>query len=311
MLLIGWGRRGAERRCRVQKISDARQATGRRGAPLRGVLRVVVADSNWVVRRGLRSVLEDLLPVVVAEARTSMEALAVVGRIRPDALLLVLPRSPRDRLRLLPDLAASTRVVVLADAADLPLVAAALRCGAVAFLVHGEYTTAGLLRTVLEARPERVHLSPSADFGAELTEAMPVGSPGFAGAALGSRLSDREREIMGYISRGLSNRQIAAALQLTEKTIKNHVNRIFPKLAISSRAQAIVLWLSGGMATVEQFRPARNGESVADASCAEGLPADQEDFVVQSRLGPNLDAVSRTQRTKVHGNYQAGLQRLL
>jgi DNA-binding NarL/FixJ family response regulator len=230
------------------------------------VLRVVVADSNWVVRRGLRSVLEDLLPVVVAEARTSMEALAVVGRIRPDALLLVLPRPPHDPLRLLPDLAASTRVVVLADAADLPLVAAALRCGAVAFLVHGEYTTAGLLRAVLEARPERVHLSPSADFGAELTEAMPVGSPGFAGAAFGSRLSDREREIMSYISRGLSNHQIAAALQLTEKTVKNHVNRIFPKLAVSSRAQAIVLWLSGGMATVEQLRPARNGESVADAS---------------------------------------------
>jgi DNA-binding NarL/FixJ family response regulator len=111
-----------------------------------------------------------------------------------------------------------------------------------------------------------VHVSPSADFGAELMEATPVGSTRFAGPAFGSPLSDREREVMGHIARGLSNRQIAAALDLTEKTLKNHVNRIFPKLAVSSRAQAIVLWLSGGMAAVGQQRPAHDAGSIAAAS---------------------------------------------
>jgi len=73
---------------------------------------------------------------------------------------------------------------------------------------------------------------------------MPIGSSRFVGPASGSLLSDREREVMGHIARGLSNRQIAAVLNLTEKTVKNYVNRIFAKLAVSSRAQAIVLWLS-------------------------------------------------------------------
>jgi DNA-binding NarL/FixJ family response regulator len=120
----------------------------------------------------------------------------------------------------------------------------ALQGGAAAFLVHGEYTTGDLLSAVVGARRDHVHLSPSAVFAARLTEGMPVRPTPFAGPAPGSLLSDREREVMDHIARGLSNRQIAAVLSLTEKTVKNYVNRIFAKLAVSSRARAIVRWLS-------------------------------------------------------------------
>jgi DNA-binding NarL/FixJ family response regulator len=111
-----------------------------------------------------------------------------------------------------------------------------------------------------------VHLSPSAVFGVRLTEAMPVGPGRRAGPGVGSLLSDREREVMGHIACGRSNRQIAAVLHLTEKTVKNYVNRIFAKLVVSSRAQAIVLWLSDSPAVMGQQRPAGGAASIPEAS---------------------------------------------
>jgi DNA-binding NarL/FixJ family response regulator len=72
-------------------------------------------------------------------------------------------------------------------------------------------------------------------------------------------LSPREGEVMDLVSEGLTNRQIASRCFLSEKTVKNHVNRIFAKLAVTSRAEAVSLWLRPGPAPGGPVGPARLG----------------------------------------------------
>jgi DNA-binding NarL/FixJ family response regulator len=218
---------------------------GSSASPAGRTVRVVVADRNWVFRHGLRSVLENARPVrVVAEATSSPETLAVVRHLRPDALLLTVTRGAGDQLDTLPIIARLTRVVAFAGTADCRLITSALAAGVTAFLVHGEYSTGDLYRAVLDSRASRPHLSPSAAVWAHTSFGRLSEPQQAVGMQPGSQLSQREREIMDHIARGMSNGEIACLLHLREKTVKNHVNRIFAKLCVSSRAQAIVLWLS-------------------------------------------------------------------
>lgn len=208
-------------------------------------LDVVVADSDPILRRGLRSVIEEWLLARVVDARTGSEAAAAVARTRPDVLVLDVRTPPCDRLAVLPALAGVTRVVVLAQAGDPRLVAQAIQQGAVAFLVHGEYTTDELLRAIVEARRGHPHLTASAASVRRTMRDLPPASEPPIDATPRARLSRREAEVMDHIARGLSNPDIAEVLCLSEKTVKNHVNHIFTKLQVRTRAKAIVLWLGG------------------------------------------------------------------
>jgi DNA-binding NarL/FixJ family response regulator len=221
---------------------------------LRPALRLVVAGGDEVFCAGLRRVLEDRLPArVVAEVRTGQEALRAVAQSRPDALLLTVRRPPCDGLAVLPAAARLTRVLAFAHASERHVAQHALAAGAIAFFVHGEYGVDGLAQAVMAARPGHVHVSARP---APAPAAAPPWAGGRAGAAWraveereagpGARLSGREREIMGHVAAGRGNREIADLLCLREKTVRNHVNRIYAKLSVATRAEAIVLWLTGG-----------------------------------------------------------------
>ena len=247
------------------RVGQSRRA-GSSISPAGRPVRVVVADRNWVFRHGLRSVLENALRIrVVAEATSSPDTLAVVRRLQPDALLLTVTRPLCDQLDTLPALARLTRVLAFAGTADCRLVTHALAAGVTAFLVHGEYSTADLHRAVLDSRPGRPHLSPSAAVWAEASSGRLPGPRQGVGMPPGSQLTHREREIMDHIARGMSNGDIARLLHLCEKTVKNHINRIFTKLCVSSRAQAIVLWLADRQ-DPERQDPAGNGHGTAAAA---------------------------------------------
>lgn len=204
--------------------------------------RVLVVDNDPVFCRGLRCILEEDLAAQVVVASTGAQAVSTTVRIRPDVLVLdVQTAAPCDRLAVLPTLARLTRVVVVACTAEPHLVARVIQQGAVGFLVHGEYTTGELLRAVVHGRRGRAVLSaPAAAAAARMLERRP---PRTAPVSR-SQLSGRETEVMDNIARGLSNQDIALALTLSEKTVKNYVNRIFAKLQVTTRAKAIVLWLA-------------------------------------------------------------------
>ncbi|MFF3907656.1 response regulator [Streptomyces sp. NPDC001848] len=229
-------------------------------------LRVLVADDNPVVRAGLTALLSTHHDIeVVAEAADGTQAVALAARHGPDIVLLDHRMPGTDGLTALPRLAARAPVMMLTYSTEPEVVAEALRRGASGYLVHGEFTVAELIAAVRGLREGRRTVSPCAvrsSLGVSYEEKevssrlQPVmtQSSGVPPARVGGLrrraagwpafgLSSREVEVMDLIAAGMNNRQIAAACFISEKTVKNHINRIFTKLHSSSRSEAIARWL--------------------------------------------------------------------
>ncbi|MEV4255164.1 response regulator transcription factor [Spirillospora sp. NPDC049652] len=173
-------------------------------------LRVLVVGGDASARADVARLLSasDELNVV-AEAEQAAAAVELAGRLRPDIVLLDASAARAGRTA---ELARAARVFVLAGPDDPATVDSAVRGGACGHLVPGAFTARDVLRGVRDA--SRVSMG----------------------------LSAREAEVMDLIATGRSNGEIARQLFLSEKTVKNHVNRIYAKLGVSSRATAIAFW---------------------------------------------------------------------
>jgi DNA-binding NarL/FixJ family response regulator len=238
-------------------------------------LRVVVADDNPVVRAGLTALLTGHPGItVVAEAADGQGACAAADRHRPDVILLDVRMPGVDGLTALPHLVRVAPVLMLTYSGESETVREALRRGAGGYLVHGEFTADQLITAVRDTGAGRTHFSPTAA-GAVLQQLRSANAYGDAvarppynsvsrasssrflenlsrmqsdvgqssGGRAGFRLSAREAEIMDLIASGMTNQQIAGACFISEKTVKNHINRIFAKLHSASRAEATAKWL--------------------------------------------------------------------
>ncbi|MGW6843144.1 response regulator [Streptomyces sp. NPDC054958] len=214
-------------------------------------LSVLIADGNPVIRAGLAALLrtaEDL--DVVAQAADGREALSLTRRHAPDVILLDVRMPGVDGISALPHLVQLAPVLMLTYSREAEIICEALSLGAGGYLVHGEFTTDDLLRAVHDAPLGRPHLTPTAA-SALLAELRSSSHPQRVVAQSSERmhnsvvfgLSSREVEIMDLIASGMSNQQIAAACFISEKTVKNHINRIFAKLQSATRSEAIARWL--------------------------------------------------------------------
>ncbi|WP_369248898.1 response regulator [Streptomyces sp. R41] len=224
-------------------------------------LRVLVADDNPVVRAGLTALLDGHPDIeVVAAAPDGDEALRAAARLTPDVVLLDVRMPGTDGLTALPELARLAPVMMLTYSREPEVVAEALRRGASGYLVHGEFTAAELITAVRDLRHGRPtvqdplgvsyepnelasHLQPSMAQSSKARSAYATGLPRRGPNRPDFGLSSREVEVMDLIAAGMSNRQIAATCFISEKTVKNHINRIFAKLHSSSRSEAIAHWL--------------------------------------------------------------------
>jgi DNA-binding NarL/FixJ family response regulator len=237
------------------------------------VIQVLVADDNAVIRLGLESLLsayEDLQ--IVGTAVNGADALARARELQPDVVLLDVRMPGRDGLSVLAELTTVSRILMLTHSTEGDIISAALRSGAIGYLVHGSFTADELAAAVRDTAEGRSRLSPEAAEvvlkgvrGAAPPSADPA--PGahaavrsLAGASDQAEppsakemvtreviktygLSPREVDILELIVRGHDNATIARKLFIEPKTVKNHVNRIFTKLRVSSRAQAIAVCL--------------------------------------------------------------------
>ncbi|WP_225098683.1 response regulator transcription factor [Streptomyces sp. CoH27] len=236
-------------------------------------LRLLVADDNPVVRAGLTALLSGRADTtVVAEATDGQEAYEAAVRHRPDVILLDVRMPGVDGISALPHLVRLAPVMMLTYSHETETVREALRLGAGGYLVHGEFTTEQLVRAVRDVREGRPHVTPGAaqallgllragasahiepqlppilreSTSQQLSQLQPsMGESSHSGSRLRSRyrLSTREAEIMDLIASGMTNQQIAAACFISEKTVKNHINRIFAKLQSTTRSQAAAKWL--------------------------------------------------------------------
>lgn len=203
-----------------------------------GTVGIMLVDDHAIVRQGLRSILErepDL--TVLAEASTAAEALVVVGRVRPDIVLLDLKlstSSDTEGLELCARLVAEhpgLGVLVLTTFLDDQLVLRAIRVGARGYVVK-DVDTSGLIRAIRD-----VSRGGSA-FDARSAAAMVRGlnAPEPAG---NQHLTEREQEVLRLLARGHSNRAIGERLYVSETTAKFHVGNILRKLGVSRRAEAV------------------------------------------------------------------------
>jgi len=207
------------------------------------VTTVVLADDQRIVREGLATLL-GLLPdvEVLGTASDGEEAVELVDRLQPDVVLMDL-RMPRcdgvEATRRLRERVPSTHVIVLTTYADDRSVLDALRAGARGFLTKDsgadeiDHAIAAVVRGEAAIDPAVQH---------HLVEAV-AGTP-----ELPSGLTPREAEVLALIAQGLSNREIAERLVVTEATVKSHVNHLFTKTGVRDRAQAVTYAYRHGLA---------------------------------------------------------------
>lgn len=213
---------------------------------------VLIVDDNPVVRMGLWSLLaiDDEIEVV-GEASSGPEAVLAARELSPDVVLLDVRMPQGGGLDVLPELVVDSKVLMLTYSDEPAVVSAALRAGATGYLVHGAFESRELVRAIKDTAAGQARLSPSA--AAVLMQGM-LGDTGAAAVAVEApplatevvrrhRLSPREVDICTLLVEGASNSDIATSLFIEEKTVKNHINRIFAKLGASSRSEAIATCL--------------------------------------------------------------------
>lgn len=159
----------------------------------------------------------------------------------PPDLVVLHTVSPSRDLR---EPGAGCRVLVVSAVTDEDEVVEALRAGATSYLVEGQYTCAELIAAVLGTAAGHSYLSPSALTAVvqRLQGNVPLGAP----AEVLAVLSGREREIMALVAAGHLNAGIAQQLFLSEKTVRNHLHRVYGKLGVRSRSEAVITWLGRG-----------------------------------------------------------------
>lgn len=224
-------------------------------------IRVALADDHAAIRMGLRLIFEAAPDIeVVGEAEDGQSAIELARALRPDVILMDIRMPGLDGIR-------ATRAIVEEQASDVLVLTTfdldeyvfeALRAGAVGFLLK-TVEPAELVDAVRRVAAGDGVLAPEVTrallgaFAAAPTPAAGSATTATAVAEAGidpriEPLTERERDVLTELGRGLSNRQIARALFITEATAKTHVSRVLGKLGCRSRMQAAVIAREAGLA---------------------------------------------------------------
>ncbi|HEX3802775.1 MAG TPA: response regulator transcription factor [Solirubrobacteraceae bacterium] len=230
-------------------------------------IRVLVADDQALVREGLMTLIEVAVGLEpVAAARDGEEAVALCAEHHPDVVLMDL-RMPGvdgvDATRRIRTSHPEIEVVVLTTHADEASILDALGAGARGYLTKDagiiEITraveAAAAHQTLLDPVVQQQLLAsataraaPEVVAGSQGQGAGELGPPTQPPATLPDDLTPREAEVLTLIARGLSNREIAAELFVSEATVKTHINHVFSKIDVRDRAQAVHYAYTHGLA---------------------------------------------------------------
>ncbi len=215
---------------------------------------ILIADDHFLVRRGLRAVLEGHKGwQVVAEASTGREAVKEAGRLRPDLAILDIGMPELngfDATRLILKAAPQTRVLILTIHDAEQLVDRAMEAGAQGYVGNSfaETDLVFAIETVLQGRT----------FFNSKTWESPT-TTNRRGQLVSNKVTLREREIIRLLAEGNSNKEVAARLRISVRTVENYRARIMQKLQLRSFSDLVRYAIRNGMVTLDSGRSIKWG----------------------------------------------------
>jgi two-component system response regulator DevR len=200
-------------------------------------IHIIIVDDHALVRLGLTTLINDQPNMqVVGEAGSGAEALRMVERFQPDVVLMDIRMPGESGIEATRAILSSfprTRVVILTSFADDELVLRAIQAGAAGYVLK-QADNQDLLRAINAAAQGEASLDP-ATTARLLQQVRQLGR--LADEDAFRALSEREMQVLAEVARGKTNAEIAEALSLSEKTVRNHVSTILEKLNLSNRVE--------------------------------------------------------------------------
>jgi DNA-binding NarL/FixJ family response regulator len=210
-------------------------------------LRILLVDDHDLFRTGLRNLLEEQGLQIVGEAATGKDAIRVVREVAPDIVVMDLNMpgmSGVEATREITSFAPLTRVVVLTISDQDEDVMDAIVAGACGYLVK-DSSIQELIRGIKAAAVGESLISPP--IAAKVLQRVRAVTLDMGAQTIRAELSERELEVLRLIANGKDNSQIAEALHISPKTVKNHISNILMKLQIDNRIQAAVYAVRSGI----------------------------------------------------------------
>ncbi len=205
--------------------------------------RVLIVDDSELVRLGLRTLLGAYSDIeVVGEIESAGAALQAVTQLRPDLVLLDL-RLPDgdgcDICRRVLHEHPECRILVLSSVLDARTVSEAITAGAHGYLLK-DINGPGLVQAIMDVAAGRTVLAPA--ITSQVMNLMRTNQHQESLRRRLDSLSAQEQRVLAHVARGLTNKEVALELGLSEKTVKNYLSNLFEKLQISRRSQAVALY---------------------------------------------------------------------
>lgn len=211
-------------------------------------IRVLIADDHTVVRKGIRALLETEPGIeVVGEAADGEDALHRALALKPDVVLMDLVMPKMDGVqatRAIIERRPGVKILVLTSSAEDKRNLSAIEAGALGYLLK-DSSPQDLVRAIREVHRGESALHPKVAqrLVSQLREPEEPAR---------EELTERERKVLELIAKGLSNREIARELSISEPTVRTHVSNILRKLHLKSRTQAALYALKEGLAALEE-----------------------------------------------------------
>ncbi len=208
-------------------------------------IKVLIADDHHVVRRGLLFFLKTQKDIdIIGEATNGKEAVKLVSELNPDVVLMDLSMPEMDGVmatKIIRETNTTVKIIILTSYGDQDHVIPALRAGASGYQLK-DIEPDDLVQTIRDVLQGQSKLHPKVTSHVMAHLSTPVIQP----QTKLDDLTKREKEVLNELAKGKSNKEIASALFITEKTVKTHISNILSKLQLSDRTQAAIYAVKNG-----------------------------------------------------------------
>lgn len=213
-------------------------------------IRILIADDHPIVREGLKALLStDPDLELVGEAGSAQEAVLKSRLLQPDVLLLDIIMPDEDGIAVIQQITAlspAVRILIVTGFDEDSFIFPSIQAGAQGYILKTA-SPQDLLQAIRNVHRGDFSFHPT--IARRLIYELRHERP--SSIAPGDGLTQREAEILGFVAQGFSNKQIAAVLQISERTVRTHVSSILDKLHLTNRTQATLYALKNGLATLE------------------------------------------------------------